>query len=442
MVTDLDIDPHVDSIVMPENLKVGMMVAAERRKCEEMGIQCNYTDFAFGQSPFPVPGPLRKALADHADKGHYSVADGIPELREAIAHFNKRHFGLDVDPSRVVVGTGTKGLIFTIFTMINGHVIIPSPSWVGYFPQLKLLGKHYHILYTKPERDYRMQAEDLEQLLLRLSHEKKQHLLVLNNPHNPTGILYSKEELTEIADVCKRHNTFILADEIYALSTYQFEQFTSMGLIYPEASFVLNGLSKDRSAGGYRLGACILPAQQSNKLKLDFNKIAATVYTNVTTPIQFAAQVAYEPSPEIEEYFIHTREIHSLVGGYMCQEFNKIDGIKTTTPQGSFYFFADFNELADDLRRHGIPNSNELGQALLAHPHHVATITGDSLILMPDDYGARISFVDYDGKKALESYKNNPPQTPEEVKEFVREHAPNMIRGLSALRSWVEGIRK
>lgn len=441
MVMDLLIDPHVDSIVMPENLKVGLMVARERERCKALGIQCNYTDFAFGQSPFPVPRPLKEALALNADKGHYSAAEGLPQLREAIAGFNKRHFGLDVDPSRVVVGTGTKGLMFTLFTMINGHVIIPSPSWVGYFPQLKLLGKHYHIIYTKPEHNYRLQARDLEDLLIRLSHEKQQHLLVLNNPHNPTGILYKEQELQVIADVCKRHNTFVLADEIYALTTYRFEEFTSMGLVYPEATFVLNGLSKDRSAGGYRLGSCILPEEQSHKLKEDFNKIAATVYTNVATPIQYAAGAAYEANQEIEAYFSATRQVHRIVGRYMSRQFNGVDGLRATTPEGAFYFFVDFNELSEDLKRHGITSSNELADALLVHPHHVATITGDSLILRPDDYGARISFVDYDGAAALESYETSPPTTESEEEQFVREHAPNMMRGIESLKRWIQTVR-
>jgi len=441
MPPDLVIDPHVDSIVMPENLRIGMMVAQERDKCRRLGIPCAYTDFAFGQSPFPVPRPLQAALAKNANQGHYSVSEGIPELREAIAGFNSRHFGLDVDPERVVVGTGTKGLMFTLFTMINGHVIIPSPSWVGYFPQLKLLGKHYHIIYTKAVDDFRLQAPDLEELLLKLAHEKQQHLLILNNPHNPTGILYRKEELEVIADVCKRYNTFVLADEIYALSSYDFENFTSMGLIYPEATFILNGLSKDRSAGGYRLGACILPEQESEKLKNDFDKIAATVYTNVATPIQYAARVAYEPNDEIEEYFISTRNIHRMVGHQMSRQFNDIEGIKPTVPEGTFYFYADFNELSDDLVRNGVVNSNELAHSLLSHPHHMATITGDSLMLRPNDYGARISFVDYDGSNALEVYKCNPPKTESDEALFVEEIAPSMDRGVQALKRWVEGMQ-
>ncbi len=442
MTLRLRVDPHVDSIVMPENLKVGMMVNQVRRECARKGISCNYTGFAFGQSPFHIPPTLQTALAAAADKGHYSEAEGILELRQAIAGFNKRYFALDVDPSRVVVGPGTKSLIFTVFTMMSGHVIIPSPSWIGYFPQLKLLGKHYHILYTRPEHGYKVYPSDLEDFLLRLSHEKQQHLLIINNPHNPTGALYSRDELAALVDICRKHDTFIMADEIYALSTFRFEKFCSLGSIYPEGTFVLNGLSKDKSAGGYRLGYCILPEQESQKITLDFMKIAATVYTNVATPMQYASIAAYEPNEEIDEYFKVTRQIHRVMGEYFSEQFNGIDEIVATVPQGTFYFYADFNRLAQALKAKGVMTSNELAHSLMAHPHHVATITGDSLILRPNDYGARIAFVDYDGKAAFNNYLRNPPKTKEEEIAFVKENATRMIRGVRSLKAYIEDIKK
>lgn len=439
---DIDIDPKVDTIIMPENLRVGLMVAEQHKKCEMGSCSFDYAGFAFGQSPFHVPRPLEKALGEHAGKGHYSAAEGIIELREAIAGFNRRYFNLIVDPSRIVVGPGTKNLIFTIFTMITGHVIIPSPSWVGYFPQLKLLGKYYHTFYLKPEADFKIQPDDLDRFLSKTVRDKKQHLLIINNPHNPTGMLYSKEELSGIADVCRKNNTLILADEIYALSTYEFEDFNSMGSIYPEGTFVTNGLSKDRSAGGYRLGSCILPEQDSDKLRDNFTKVAATVYTNVSTPTQYAAITAYEPNEEIDEYFTITREIHRIMGLFISEEFNEIDGIQATTPEGGFYFYADFNRLAKELRSKNILTSNDLGRSLIGCPHHIATITGDTLMLRPDDYGARIAFVDYNGKKTFENYKEKPPKSKSEEVEFVKNNAPQMIRGIEALKRYVEYLRQ
>ena len=439
-MTDILVEPHVDSIVMPENLRVGLMVKEQRELCKNVGCDFDYYGLAFGQSPFHLPPPLEKALAENASKGHYSAAEGISELRAAIADFNKRHFGLDVDVSRVVVGPGTKDLIHTIFNIIKGGVIIPSPSWIGYNPQISLLEKHFHTFHLKPEFDYKIQPDDLEEFLKNLS--EPQDTLVLNNPHNPTGLVYSREELTRIADVCKKHNTLILADEIYALSTYNLNEFTSMGLIYPEGTFVTNGLSKDRSAGGYRLGSCILPEGCSNKLIENFKKVAATVYTNVSTPTQYASITAYEPNKEIEEYFDITRQIHRIMGQHLSSEYNKIDGIKTTTPHGGFYFFVDFNELSSDLKRKGVNTSNELGKSLISCPHHLATVTGDACLLRPEDYGARIAFVDYDGKYAFDNYKKNPPKTKSDEIEFVNQNAPMMVQSVNALKGWIDYIKQ
>lgn len=180
---------------------------------------------------------------------------------------------------------------------------------------------------------------------------------------------------------------------------------------------------------------------ESNKLFADFSKIAATVYTNVSTPTQFAAIEAYNPNKDIDEYLKITREIHRMMGFYFSNAFSNLEGIIATKPRGGFYFYADFNQLKENLKIKGIMSSNELGQSLRAHPYHVATVTGDSLMLSPDDYGARIAFVDYDGKKAFKRYKSNPPKSKTDETEFVKKNAPRMIRGIESLRNFIEFIK-
>jgi len=382
---------------------------------------------------------LSNALSENADKGHYSAAEGIFELREVIANFNKRHFDLDVDSSRIVIGPGTKDIINTLFGIIKGGIILPSPSWIGYRPQIHLLNKHFHILHLKPEDNYKIKPDKFEEFLSEFSGE--QHILVLNNPHNPTGTLYTKQELEDLADVCRRNNILVLADEIYALDTYDMSKFTSMGKVYPEGTFVTNGLSKDRSAGGYRLGSCILPTTSASKLASDYKKVAATVYTNVSTPIQYAAVKAYEPNKEIEDYINTTRQIHRIMGNYLSEQWNSLDGITATKPEGAFYFFADFNSLSDNLKKKEVNTSNRLAESLLSCPFHIAVVTGDACMLEPDDFGARIAFVDYDGKKTFDDYKNNKPQNSSEELEFVLRNAPLMVRSIASLKEWIKYIK-
>ncbi|PJC50734.1 MAG: aminotransferase class I/II [Nitrosopumilales archaeon CG_4_9_14_0_2_um_filter_34_16] len=439
MINEIQVESQIENVVMPDNLKIGLMVAEQRKKCASGGCFEEFYGLGFGQSPFHVLPVLAKALSETTEKGHYSDAEGILELRKAISDFNKRHFGLEVDPKRIVVGPGTKDIINTLFGIIKGDVILPSPSWIGYRPQIYLLNKHFHTFFLKPEHDYKINPEEFEEFVSKL-HEG-QHTLVLNNPHNPTGALYTKEELENLADVCRKHNVLVLADEIYALDTYDFSKFTSMGQIYPEGTFVTNGLSKDRSAGGYRLGSCILPTASSEKLASDYKKVAATVYTNVSTPIQYAAIKAYEPNSEIDDYINMTREIHRIMGTYLSEEWGKVEGITTTKPKGAFYFFADFNQLSDDLKRKNVMTSNQLGESLLSCPFHIAVVTGDACMLEPDNYGARIAFVDYDGKKTFEDYKNTKPQNSSEELEFVLRNAPLMVRSVDSLKKWVRYIK-
>ena len=151
------IEPQVDAIRMPENLRVGLMVSKSASSCAKDKCNDPFYGFAFGQSPFPVPDVLQKALSENAGKGKYAPAQGIPELREAIAGFLSRHFSIDADTERIFVGPGTKTLIKMIFDIVRGDVVVPSPSWIGYTPLITLLQKKFHIHHLLKETGYRFQ---------------------------------------------------------------------------------------------------------------------------------------------------------------------------------------------------------------------------------------------------------------------------------------------
>ncbi|MBT5022941.1 pyridoxal phosphate-dependent aminotransferase [Candidatus Woesearchaeota archaeon] len=442
MVKKIIINKHVNSIAMPDNLKIGLMIAEHRIKCSVKGCNFDYFNFAFGQSPFHVPPPIVKSLSKNADKGHYSDAEGIPALREAIVKFNKKYFGIKADPSRVVIGHGTKGMMYTIFNIIEGHIIIPSPSWIGYAPQAHLLGKKIHTMHLKKENSYKIDLKDLNLVFKKLGRGKKQHILVLNNPHNPSGAVYTKKELIGIANLCRRNNVLVLSDEIYALMTYNFKKFVSMGRIYPKGTFVTNGISKDRSSAGYRLGYCILPSTCCDEIKKDFKKVAATVYTNVSTPIQYAAIDGFNPNSEIEEYFKITRSIHRIIGICMSEAVGKIKGLCTTCPEGGFYFLIDFNKYKKELKKKGVINSNSLAKSMISHPHHIGLVTGDACMLRSNDFSARIAFVDYDGKRAFMGFKKNPPRSKKEELDFVKKYAPKIISGVAAISQYVNWLKE
>ncbi len=431
----IDIQSTLNNLHMPENLAIGLMVAEQKIKCQQIGCDFEYFGFAFGESPFPVMTRLEQELRKHTLDSNYASALGIEPLRSAVASFYNRVFQVKRRPEQIVVGLGTKMLVYMLLQILEGDVVIPTPAWIGYAPQAGMLGRAWHPLPLRKEDGYMIDPKALEHYLVSLP--PCQHLLIINNPNNPTGVLYTKSELEEIVSVCRRNNTLILADEIYALTSYQYPDFVSLGQIYPEGTFVTGGLSKDRSAGGYRLGVLLMPEDSDVALVDAFEKLAATIYSSIPTPIQWAAIAAYEDHPSDYFYYDRVRNIHRIMGTTLSGMCNRINGLNATIPQGGFYYYLDFQELQAKLSSKGIETSNQLGKALLAHPYHIATVTGDAIMLPPGSFGARIAFVDYDGKAAYEHYERHTPKNEQEDIQFVRDMAPNMIEGVEAIKQFV-----
>ena len=430
------VDQRVEDIEMPENLKLNTFLQEFHSNCDQPECSFGYYGFAFGQSPFPVPQSIQTALIKNADKGAYAAVPGIPELRSAISKYNKHYFEMDVAPERIYVGPGTKELIFNLLEILHGTVILPTPAWLGYLPQIRFLQKNYHMLPTRANK--KISPADLQKLALRL--QDRQKILILNNPNNPTGLLYDRLELEEIADICREQNIVVISDEIYAQTTFNFSKFVSMGKIYPEGTFVTNGLSKSHAAGGYRLGYVVFP-QHAVDLKAQFKKILATEYTAVSTPIQHAAVAGFEISKDMDEYFEITRNIHHIMGEYTHSSLLEIEGVKVTKPEATFYLLADFNAFATDLQKVKINTSQKLSESLMVHPYHTAIVGGDSLVLERTDFSARIAYVDYDGAKVYQSYKKEKPKTHSERTEFVKNNAPKMVQGIKMIARFFEDIR-
>ena len=431
------VDQQVEDIEMPENLKLNTFLKEFHSDCPHSKCSFGLYGFAFGQSPFPVPLLMQEALMKNANQGAYAPVPGIPELRNAISKYNKHYFGMDIAPERIYVGPGTKELIFNLLEILHGTVILPTPAWLGYLPQIRFLKKNYHMLPSKPNNKF--SPGDLKKLALRL--QDRQKILILNNPHNPTGLLYDKFELEEIAYVCREQNITVISDEIYAQTTYDFSKFISMGKIYPEGTFVTNGLSKSHAAGGYRLGYVIFP-QHALDLKRQFKKILATEYTAVSTPIQHAAVAGFEISKEMDIYFDTTRKIHQIMGEYTYNALSTIKGIKLTKPDATFYLLANFNAFSAELRKAKITTSQKLSESLIVHPYHTAILGGDSLVLERTDFSTRIAYVDYNGTKVLQSYLNHMPKTSSERVEFVKNNAPKMVAGIEMIGKFFKDLKK
>ncbi|PKL60790.1 MAG: hypothetical protein CVV33_00830, partial [Methanomicrobiales archaeon HGW-Methanomicrobiales-4] len=192
----IDIDARVDQIQQPDNLRLGQLITQQREICDATGCREEFYSFGRSESPFPIPDEICSSFSSQYNRGDLTDPAGLPELRDAVAGFYRRQYNLSVQSDRVIIGHGVKGLIFPLFTLLSGSIVVPSPGWLGYLPQLRILNKPYYRLYGHRATNYKIRPMFLAGLLKGLV--KSQHLLILNNPGYPTGIHYDEVELKEI----------------------------------------------------------------------------------------------------------------------------------------------------------------------------------------------------------------------------------------------------
>ena len=205
--------------------------------------------FGFGQSPFPVPESIVSALKINADKHTYLPMQGLEDLRLAIANYLNKNNNNDFKQEDIVIGPGTKELMFLIQIAFQGEVLLPAPSWVSYLPQALIAKNKVHWIQTTGNSNWFPTAEQLENKIKSI--KNKNLLLFINSPNNPSGAVC--KNLQEIASVAKKNKLIILSDEIYSQLTFD-GQYKSISNFYPEGTIVSSGLSKWCGAGGWRLG--------------------------------------------------------------------------------------------------------------------------------------------------------------------------------------------
>jgi aspartate aminotransferase len=212
--------------------------------------------FGFGQSPFFPPADVLEAFKNAVHHKEYSSVQGDLKLRELMAKFNYDHNGLEVDPDNILIAPGSKILLFCILMAFeNADVFTPTPAWVSYAPQAKLIGHNVIKLPTSFEKRWRINSESTNCAMLSKKH--KPSILILNYPGNPDGLTYSEEQLIDIASAARKHNISVISDEIYVLLNHNHTHL-SFASYYPERTITTTGLSKWCGAGSWRLGAAFL----------------------------------------------------------------------------------------------------------------------------------------------------------------------------------------
>ena len=383
-----------------------------------------------GQSPFPVPEAVVQSLRDHAAEKDYLPVRGLWELRRAVAHYTERSEGIDRTADDVLIGPGSKELMFLLQLSFYGDLVIPTPAWVSYAPQAQIIDRQVRFVQTGPELDWMLSAERLERLCDE-DHERPR-LLILNYPSNPTGLTFKTEQLKELAAVARRHKVLVLSDEIYG-ELHHKGRHISMARFYPEGTIISAGLSKWCGAGGWRLGTFVFP-QELRWLLDAMGAVASETYTSTSAPIQHAAVTAFDGGASIDAYLDGSRRVLSALGRWSARQL-RAAGIACPQPIGGFYLFLDFSVHAEKLAARGVTSGRELCAALLRDTG-VAILPGVDFGRDEDELTARLAYVDFDGAKSLEAVGVIPKPQPLDV-TFLKRHCRRVVDAIDAVCDWV-----
>lgn len=351
---------------MEESVTLAAGARAKALKSEGRDI----LSLTLGEPDFVTPKNIQDAAIDAIKSGKasfYTQASGIPELKEAINTYFQNYYGYSVSSDEVVVGAGAKYILYAFFmSVINpgDEVIIPTPYWVSYADQIKTAEGRPIFIQTIDETNFKVTVAQLE-----ASRTEKTKVLLLNSPSNPTGMIYSKDELEAIGKWAVKHKILILADDIYGRLVYNSNVFTPISSISDEIrnqTIVINGVSKTYSMTGWRLGfAC-----GDKSIISAMSKFISQTTSNVSTVSQYAAIEALTGS---QEEFEKMRQAFEVRLNTVYEELKQVPGFSVVKPEGAFYLFPN---VAEAMKLKGFDNVTDFTTAILEEVG-VALVTGE-----------------------------------------------------------------
>lgn len=349
--------------------------------------------FGAGEPDFETPENIRKAAVDAIEKGmtRYTATTGIPELKKAICEKFKKDNGLDYEPKNIIVSSGAKQSLYNAFAAIlneGDEVIVPNPYWVSYPEAVKLADGTPVLVDAREENGFKYDIEDLKKAV-----NEKTKAIIVNSPSNPTGGVYTREELAEIAELAVEKNIFIVSDEIYEKLIYDGEHVSiaSLGDEIKDLTIVVNGMSKAYAMTGWRIGYA---AASEDLVKLMSN-IQAHMTSNPNSVAQYASLEALVGDQSTVEGM---RVEFEKRKNYMVEKINSISGLSCINPKGAFYIMANISALKGKTIE-GIKIESSLDfTKLLLEKANVAVVPG--VAFGSDDY-VRLSYA-----TSMENIKN------------------------------------
>ena len=397
------------------NLSATLKINEISKKLEQEGKEI--IKFGFGESPFPVPDKIVEALKKNAHQKSYLPIQGLEDLRVSISKYESKKKNRNFSPEQIIVGPGSKELMFLLHISFDGDIILPAPSWVSYKPQSIIADNKFHWIETVAENNWYPSAESLEKLVVK--DKEKNYLLVLNSPNNPSGQVC--KNIKEISEIIKKYKIIVLSDEIYSELTFD-ESYESISNFCPEKVIVSNGLSKWCGAGGWRLGYFVIP-NELTKLKNSMKILASETFSAVSAPIQFAAISAFKD--DHKEYILKSKKILKGIGEYVYNNL-KSNNVIINKPMGGFYLMPEFLNKTFNT-------SAEMCTDIL-NKKGVAILPGSDFGFSDKKMISRLSYTDFDGK----NFMSNINLDTKIDENLIRKFAPKITEGTKRIKAWVE----
>lgn len=325
----------ISRIVQALEPSATLAMAAKAKECKAAGK--TVYDFSVGEPDFATPRHICEAARAAMDAGHthYTIASGIPELKAAIANCYQKAHGLGYSPQQVVVSNGAKHSLHNVFTVLcnpGDEVVIPAPYWVSYAELVKLTGAVPVIVPTEEADDFKISAAQLEAACT-----PRTKIVLLCSPSNPTGSMYTPNELAQLADVVLERKLIVISDEIYERLVYGDARFASFATVRPglqERTVLVNGASKSYAMTGWRIGWTLSPPEVAAAMA----DLQSQETSNPSSISQYAALAALTgPQQCVDDMlreFARRRE-------YVAQRLASLPGVSCSKMSGAFYAFVN-----------------------------------------------------------------------------------------------------
>ncbi|MBZ4686604.1 MAG: aspartate aminotransferase [Clostridia bacterium] len=331
-------------------------------------------EFQAGEPDFNTPENIKEAgiAAINENFTRYTAAPGTIELREAICEKLKKENNLDYSPEQIVVSNGGKHSLYNVFMVLvdpGDEVIVPAPYWVSYPEMVKLAGGKPVVVQADSSTDFKITPEQFEEAIT-----DKTKILILNSPSNPTGAVYTKDELQAIAEVAVKHNIYVISDEIYEKLVYdelEFVSTASLGEDIKKLTITINGVSKAYAMTGWRIGYAAA--------EKEIAKAMAKVQGQATSgPSSISQKASLEAISGNQEEVEKMRKEFDKRRKFIVEKLNSIPGVSCSMPKGAFYAFPDISQLFGKTIAGVEVNDSKTFADLLLEKCHVVAVHGSA----------------------------------------------------------------